>query len=100
VVERTRYEQAADRGVRWLTAWLGNDGSYGPEADDLACYYKSPYLFQLSGRARQASQPYAGHTGKSDAGSTTTYIRADLQEVASALAMLTGEPHPLGISDG
>lgn len=29
--------------------------SYGPEADDLACYYKSPYLFQLSGRARQAS---------------------------------------------
>lgn len=56
MVARTRYEQAADRGVRWLTARLDNDGSYGPEADDLACYYKSPYLFQLSGRARQAMQ--------------------------------------------
>ena len=46
------------------------------------------------------ARAYAGHTGKSDAGSTTTYIQADLQEVASALAMLTGEPHPLDISDG
>ena len=41
------------------------------------------------------ARAYAGHTGKSDAGSTTTYIRADLHEVASALAALTGEPHPL-----
>jgi hypothetical protein len=56
MAERTRYEQAADGGVRWLMASLCNDGSYGPEADDLACYYKSPYLFQLSGRARQATQ--------------------------------------------
>jgi hypothetical protein len=56
MMERTRYEQAADRGVRWLTARLSNGGSYGPEADDLACYYKSPYLFQLSGHARQATQ--------------------------------------------
>ena len=46
------------------------------------------------------ARAYAGHTGKNDAGSTTTYIRADLQEVASALAMLTGEPHPLDTSDG
>jgi integrase/recombinase XerC len=41
------------------------------------------------------ARAYAGHTGKSDAGSTTTYIRADLHEVASALAALTQEPHPL-----
>lgn len=41
------------------------------------------------------ARAYAGHTGKSDAGSTTTYIRADLHEVASALAALTREPHPL-----
>ena len=27
--------------------------------------------------------------------STTTYIRAQLPEVATALAALTGEPHPL-----
>lgn len=56
LVDRTRYEQAADRGVAWLTAWLGDDGSYGPKADDLACYYKSPYLFALSGQTRQAIQ--------------------------------------------
>jgi integrase/recombinase XerC len=41
------------------------------------------------------ARAYAGHTGKSDAGTTTTYIRADLHEVAAALAALTGEPHPL-----
>jgi hypothetical protein len=52
---RTRYEQAADRSVQWLAAQLHDDGSYGPEADDLACYYKSPYLFQLSGRPREAA---------------------------------------------
>jgi hypothetical protein len=56
MMERTRYEQAADRGVRWLTTRLSSGSSYGPEADDLACYYKSPYLFQLSGHARQAAQ--------------------------------------------
>ncbi|MFD1044415.1 tyrosine-type recombinase/integrase [Kibdelosporangium lantanae] len=43
------------------------------------------------------ARAYAGHTGKGDGGTTTTYIRADLQEVATALAALTGEPHPLGV---
>jgi integrase/recombinase XerC len=39
---------------------------------------------------------YAGHTDEdTNAGSTATYIRADLHEVATALAALTGEPHPL-----
>lgn len=41
------------------------------------------------------ARAYAGHTGKGDAGTTSTYIRADLHEVAAALAALTGEPHPL-----
>lgn len=41
------------------------------------------------------ARAYAGHTRNSDAGSTTTYIRADLHEVATALAALTREPHPL-----
>ncbi|WP_405161555.1 site-specific integrase [Nocardia sp. NBC_01499] len=41
------------------------------------------------------ARAYAGHAeGKSD-GSTTTYVRASLEEVALALATLTGEPHPL-----
>ncbi len=42
------------------------------------------------------ARAYAGHTDHGgDAGPTTTYIRASLQEVATALATLTGEPHPL-----
>jgi integrase/recombinase XerC len=38
---------------------------------------------------------YAGHTHRHDTGSTTTYIRANINEVATALAALTNEPHPL-----
>ncbi|MFI0466564.1 tyrosine-type recombinase/integrase [Saccharopolyspora sp. 5N102] len=43
------------------------------------------------------ARAYAGHTDSNsgDAGTTTTYIRADLDEVAAALAALTSEPHPL-----
>ncbi len=52
----TRYEPAADRAVEWLAAQLHDDGSYGSHADDLACYYKSPYLFQLAGRTRDAAR--------------------------------------------
>ncbi|UGT60352.1 hypothetical protein [Nocardia asteroides] len=37
---------------------------------------------------------YAGHATKSR-GTTATYVKADLHEVAAALAVLTGEPHPL-----
>ena len=42
------------------------------------------------------ARAYAGHTDHGgDAGTTTTYVRASIQEVAAALAALTGEPHPL-----
>jgi hypothetical protein len=40
------------------------------------------------------ARAYAGHTDSRGA-STTTYIRAHLGEVATALAALTGEPDPL-----
>lgn len=40
------------------------------------------------------ARAYAGHNGRSDAGTTSTYVRADVYEVASALAALTGEQHP------
>src|SRR5260370_40112417 len=45
---------------------------------------------------------YAGHTdGTGDTGSaTSTYVRATLTEVATALAALTGEPHPLTEPEG
>jgi integrase len=41
------------------------------------------------------ARAYAGHTDAGGAGSTATYVRASLSEVAAALAGLTGEDHPL-----
>jgi integrase len=42
------------------------------------------------------ARAYAGHNDRGNsAGTTTTYVRADLEEIAAALAALTGEPHPL-----
>jgi hypothetical protein len=47
------------------------------------------------------ARAYAGHTDRgSDAGATTTYVRATLSEVATALSALTGEPHPLAMPGG
>jgi integrase/recombinase XerC len=47
------------------------------------------------------ARAYAGHTdGGSDTGSTSTYVRASLSEVAAALAALTGEPHPFATTEG
>ncbi len=40
------------------------------------------------------ARAYAGHAG-GDAGTTLTYVRAEIHEVAAALSALTGEPHPL-----
>jgi hypothetical protein len=40
------------------------------------------------------ARAYAGHTDNAGP-ATTTYIKADLQAVATALAVLTGQPHPL-----
>jgi len=41
------------------------------------------------------ARTYAGHTDNGNAGTTATYVRASLPEVAAALTALTGEPHPL-----
>jgi integrase len=40
------------------------------------------------------ARAYAGHTDSAGS-ATTTYIKADLQAVATALAAMTGQPHPL-----
>ncbi|MGY6653623.1 tyrosine-type recombinase/integrase [Amycolatopsis sp. TRM77291] len=40
------------------------------------------------------ARAYAGHTDNTGP-ATTTYIKADLQTVATALAAMTGQPHPL-----
>jgi integrase len=42
------------------------------------------------------ARAYAGHTDSRGA-ATTTYIKADLQAVATALAAMTGQPHPLAM---
>jgi hypothetical protein len=45
------------------------------------------------------ARAFAGHSGGSEAGTTATYVKATLQEIAQALAALTGEPHPLATAD-
>nr|BFE56515.1 hypothetical protein GCM10020063_010410 [Dactylosporangium thailandense] len=45
------------------------------------------------------ARAYAGHTDTTGP-ATTTYIRADLQAVATALAAMTGQPHPLAGPSG
>jgi integrase len=40
------------------------------------------------------AREYAGHRSKTG-GTTTTYVKSHLQEVAAALTVLTGEQHPL-----
>jgi integrase len=41
------------------------------------------------------ARAYAGHADNSNAGTTATYVRAHIPEIAAALAALTSEPHPL-----
>lgn len=45
------------------------------------------------------ARAFAGHAGGSEVGTTATYVKATLQEIAQALAALTGEPHPLATAD-
>jgi integrase/recombinase XerC len=45
------------------------------------------------------ARAYAGHNSGHDIGVTATYVRADLHEVAQALAALTGQAHPLARPD-
>ncbi|HET6290888.1 MAG TPA: hypothetical protein VFG15_29595 [Amycolatopsis sp.] len=40
------------------------------------------------------ARAYAGHSNSRD-NITAGYVKADIHEVATALAALTGEPHPL-----
>jgi integrase len=44
------------------------------------------------------ARAFAGHNSGRNIGVTATYVKADLQEVAQALAALTGEPHPLALT--
>jgi hypothetical protein len=46
--------QAATRTVDWFAARIKSDGSLGDDCQDLACFYKLPYLMQLAGHAAEA----------------------------------------------
>jgi hypothetical protein len=41
------------------------------------------------------ARAYAGHSDRNGEATITTYVKATVQEVATALAALTVEPHPL-----
>ncbi|MEU3456897.1 hypothetical protein ABZ671_25350 [Micromonospora sp. NPDC006766] len=43
------------------------------------------------------ARAYAGHTD-SPGSSTTTYIKADLNDVAVTLSAMTGQPHPFAVA--
>jgi integrase/recombinase XerC len=45
------------------------------------------------------ARAYAGHTDSGNAGTTATYVRASPAEIATALAALTAEPHPLALGE-
>ncbi|MDJ0680550.1 MAG: hypothetical protein QNJ18_11880 [Xenococcaceae cyanobacterium MO_167.B52] len=50
-----KYRQSSNRALKWLTQKIQLDGSYGQNISDLACYYKSPYLFYISGNIEEAN---------------------------------------------
>ncbi|WP_062993503.1 hypothetical protein [Nocardia anaemiae] len=41
------------------------------------------------------ARTYAGHHTRKTHGTTATYVKANLHEIAAALSALTREPHPL-----
>ena len=50
------YKKSAEKALDWLLLQLKPDGSYGSAINDLACYYKSPNLFYISGRIAEAKR--------------------------------------------
>ncbi|QLY28812.1 tyrosine-type recombinase/integrase [Nocardia huaxiensis] len=46
------------------------------------------------------AKAFAGHSLHNTHGATTIYTRAGIEEVATALAAMTGEPHPLATGPG
>jgi hypothetical protein len=55
-MDTEKLELSAHRAVEYLQSQLKPDGSYGPEAADLAAYYKSPALYLRAGRVEQANR--------------------------------------------
>jgi hypothetical protein len=47
---------ARRKGLEWLLAHLNPDGSIGPYEKGIACYYRAPWTFAVTGRGREASR--------------------------------------------
>ena len=50
------YQHSSERAVEWLAAQLNTDGSFQVSPQDLACYYKAPYLLFISGKIEEANR--------------------------------------------
>lgn len=46
----TKLTESANKVVNFLESKLQTDGSFGKEAKDLACYFKSPMMFSVAGK--------------------------------------------------
>ena len=53
---KKQYYLASEIAVKWLDSKLTDDGYYGLGINDLACYYKSPYLLYISGKIEHANR--------------------------------------------
>jgi hypothetical protein len=51
-----KYKYGSEKAVQWLMSHFEEDGSYGSSIQDLASYYKSPYLLYLSGKVEESYQ--------------------------------------------
>jgi hypothetical protein len=51
-----KYKYSSEKAVQWLMSHFEEDGSYGSNIQDLASYYKSPYLLYLSGKMEESYQ--------------------------------------------
>ena len=50
------YLESSEKAIHWLETHINEKGNYGESITDLACYYKSPYLFYLSGKTTLANK--------------------------------------------
>jgi hypothetical protein len=69
-----KYKHGSEKAVQWLMSHFKEDGSYGSNIQDLASYYKSPYLLYLSGRVEESYQllAYIKHKFMQDNGDFVT----------------------------
>jgi hypothetical protein len=85
--------------INQIAATTGNDPaldtSHPTDLHPLAQTH-NPHLGRTQLRLRHPAR--AGHTNAPTAGTTATYVKATLPEIAQALSTLTGEPHPLANS--